>query len=57
MNKFIKIMREYKSIPDMLNPKLVWNPNELFLGASPWLVTIVFSNKTITKRGLEVVYG
>lgn len=50
-------MRDLKNTPEALRPKLVWNPNELFLDSSPWLVTYIFSNKTIKARGLEVVYG
>jgi hypothetical protein len=57
MKKFILAMRQFKTTPQILKPKLVWNPKELFLGSSPWLVTYVFSEKTIKNRGLEVVHG
>lgn len=50
-------MRDFKNTPKELKPKLVWNPNELFLGASPYLVTYIFSKRTIETRGLEVIYG
>jgi hypothetical protein len=57
MKKFILAMRDFKNTPKELKPKLVWNPNKLFLGASPYLVTYIFSKRTIETRGLEVIYG
>lgn len=57
MKKLHKAVQDFKSLPKILNPRLVWNPNPFLPTSNPWLTTVQFSTDHIKSRGLEVVCG